>query len=118
MNIARVIRVERSVTPVIFAIFQEWTVCYFVRILTVKQFSWSWTLRPWDSILFMGPCAPVLIALKPDDTQPARYDAHDKPGRGHWTEHEEVLEERDEQDKDEAADRSCKHPPHGPVGSA
>jgi hypothetical protein len=31
MNIAQVIYVERSVTPVIIAIFQEWTVCFFCK---------------------------------------------------------------------------------------
>jgi len=51
-------------------------------------------------------CAQILVALKPDNTQSASYDANNKINHWHGTEVEEILENRDGEDKDKAGYRS------------
>jgi hypothetical protein len=51
-------------------------------------------------------CAQILVTLKPDDTQSAGYDANNKINNWHGTEVEEILENRDGEDKDKAGYRS------------
>ena len=51
-------------------------------------------------------CNPVFVAFKPDYAQSAGYDANNKINNWHGTEMEEILENRDGEDKDKAGYRS------------
>ena len=73
-----------------------------------------------DELLFPHTCSstPVFVALKPDDAPCTGYDTHQNINEWHDTEHKEILECRDEKDKDEADERACKNPDHRLVGGA